>query len=299
MKRIILALLILCAAQSTWAQDLIVKADETKIEAKVLEITPEEVRYKRFSNPDGPTYVLPVETIRYIRYMNGEQEEFSSPAPQPAPAAPAASPAPAPAAPAASPAPAPAASAPEYVQTTYAVGDYYECGAVRGVVCSVEEGGRHGLVLSLGETTTNWDTFKKPDFRATGALDQHDGAKNMETIARYIEANGLSWSDFPAFDWCRALGEGWYLPAIDEWLTIAFNFNGNDRTTFNRQARNRMNEALKSHGGRKLDRMLYYFSSTEQDARMALTGHMAIEPPYVVPLAKSGITYLVRAVHKF
>jgi len=298
MKRIFLILLVLCAARSAAAQDLIVKTDEVQIEAKVLEITPEEVRYKRFSNPGGPTYVLPVENIRYIRYMNGEQEEFSAPAPA-VPAAPAApetsaAPQPAPAAPEQ-----PSAPAPEYGQTTYAVGDYYERGAVRGVVCSVEEGGRHGLVLSLGETTTNWDTFKKPDFRATGALDQHDGGKNMETIARYIEANGLSWSDFPAFEWCRALGEGWYLPAINEWLTIAFNFNGNDRTTFNRQARNRMNDALKAHGGRKLDRMLYYFSSTEQDARMALTGHMAVEPPYVVPLAKSGITYLVRAVHKF
>lgn len=60
MKRTILLLFAaLCGALTAAAQDLIVKTDATKIEAKVIEITPEAVRYKRFSNPDGPTYVLP------------------------------------------------------------------------------------------------------------------------------------------------------------------------------------------------------------------------------------------------
>ena len=61
MKRtILLSLAALCCALTAAAQDLIVKTDAAKIEAKVIEITPEAVRYKRFSNPDGPTYVLPV-----------------------------------------------------------------------------------------------------------------------------------------------------------------------------------------------------------------------------------------------
>ena len=67
MKRTILLLFAaLCGALTAAAQDLIVKTDATKIEAKVIEITPEAVRYKRFSNPDGPTYVLPVKEIHYI-----------------------------------------------------------------------------------------------------------------------------------------------------------------------------------------------------------------------------------------
>ena len=65
------------------AQDLIVKSDSTRVEARVLEISPEQIRYKRFSNPDGPTYVMPVGTIEYIRYANGETDRFRTPAPVP------------------------------------------------------------------------------------------------------------------------------------------------------------------------------------------------------------------------
>ena len=78
MKRTILLLLAaLCCALTAAAQDLIVKTDAAKIEAKVIEITPEAVRYKRFSNPDGPTYVLPVAQIHYIQYANGEKEYYT------------------------------------------------------------------------------------------------------------------------------------------------------------------------------------------------------------------------------
>ena len=78
MKRTILLLFAaLCGVLTAAAQDLIVKTDATKIEAKVIEITPDAVRYKRFSNPDGPTYVLPVAEIHYIQYANGEKEYYT------------------------------------------------------------------------------------------------------------------------------------------------------------------------------------------------------------------------------
>ena len=78
MKRSLLLLLAaICGVFTAAAQDLIVKTDSTKVEAKVIEITPENVRYKRFSNPEGPTYVLPVVEIHYIRYANGETEYYT------------------------------------------------------------------------------------------------------------------------------------------------------------------------------------------------------------------------------
>ena len=67
-KTILLLVAALCGVLTAAAQDLIVKTDATKVEAKVTEITPDAVRYKRFSNPDGPTYVLPVADIDYIQY---------------------------------------------------------------------------------------------------------------------------------------------------------------------------------------------------------------------------------------
>lgn len=301
MKRTLFTLSALCAVCGAAAQDRIVRTDDTTIEAKVLEITPDAVRYKRFSNPDGPTYVLPVGDIRYIQYVNGEREQFAPVQPAPEPAA---APAPAPAAPEApaadTPAAAPAAApGPDYVLKTYQVGDYYERDGLRGVVCQVTEDGLHGLLLSLGEAVLHWDTAKKADARAVGADDMSDGGKNMEAVARYIAESGASWEEFPAFRWCREQGEGWYLPSIDEWLAIGFNFNGGVRHIYNRQARVKMNDVLKEHGGKRLDGKIYYYSSTEQDARKAYCTHLGTEPPYLTPELKSGIAFSVRAVHRF
>ena len=47
-----------------------------------------------------------------------------------------------------------------------------------------------------------------------------------------------------------------------------------------------------------MDRLVYYFSSTEKDEKSAFTSHMSIEPPYVVEIPKYN-NFLVRAVHKF
>lgn len=303
-----------CGISAAVAQDLIVRTDSTRIEARVTEVSPETVRYKRFSNPDGPTYVLPVAGIDYIRYANGETDRFrqpAAPAPAPAVAAPVpgtpAAPAAAPDAPVAAPAPAsatssdpaaPAALPVQYELKRYAVGDYYDFNGVKGVVCKVTEDGLHGMVVSLDEVMIPWSVFRKPDLRTVGAVDRTDGRVNMEIVARYIAENGLSWDDFPAFKWCREQGEGWYLPAIDEVLAIGNNFNGGTRMHYDRQARNRFNDALKEHGGKRMDRLVYYFSSTEQDEKSVHTSHMDMKPPYVVGIPKYN-KFLVRAVHLF
>lgn len=297
-----------CGISAAVAQDLIVRTDSTRIEARVTEVSPETVRYKRFSNPDGPTYVLPVAGIDYIRYANGETDRFRQPAaPAPAPDASVATPAPAPDAPVAAPTPAsatasdpaaPAALPVQYELKRYDVGDYYDFNGVKGVVCKVTEDGLHGMVVSLDEVMIPWSVFRKPDLRTVGAVDRTDGRVNMEIVARYIAENGLSWDDFPAFKWCREQGEGWYLPAIDEVLAIGNNFNGGTRMHYDRQARNRFNDALKEHGGKRMDRLVYYFSSTEQDEKSVHTSHMDMKPPYVVGIPKYN-KFLVRAVHLF
>lgn len=59
------------------AQDVITKKNGTGIQAKVLEITTAEVKYKRFDNPSGPLYILPVADILTIRYENGTTDSFN------------------------------------------------------------------------------------------------------------------------------------------------------------------------------------------------------------------------------
>ncbi len=318
-RKITLLAVALGLTVSLSAQDLIVKADATQVEARVLEISPEQIRYKRFSNPDGPTYVLPVSAVDYIRYANGETESFRAaqpaqpePAPlQPVPSQPApsqavpaqpatpATPADRPAKTAAAPTPvySPAPATP-YALQRYNIGDFYDVDGVKGVVCQLDENRTHGLILSLDEIYLHWSEFDKTDMRTVGADDVADGRANMEKVAAYIAANNGSWDDFPAFKWCRDKGEGWYLPAINELLTIGHNYNGGSRAKYDRQARNRFNDALKEHGGDRMDRLVYYFSSTEKDEKSACTSHMDLEPPFVVEIPKYQ-KFLVRAVRRF
>ncbi len=305
-KNLGILLAALCSVATLSAQDRIVKTDRTQIEARVLEISPEQIRYKRFSNPDGPTYVLPIGDIDHIRYANGETETFRpaqpATAPQPAdatPTQPAAEPQ-QPASPVAvTGTPQQTAPAQNWqVARSYEIGEWYDRDGVQGIVCALNEDRTHGLILSLDEIYLHWSEYDKSDLRLVGADNTEDGEANMEKVAAYIAANGASWEDFPAFKWCRDKGEGWYLPAINELLQIGHNFNGGTRTKFDRRARNKFNDALKAHGGERMDRLVYYFSSTERNAKEACTSHMDLQPPYLIDIPKYN-KFLVRAVRKF
>ncbi len=76
MKQYLLLLFICLTPSYLLAQDIITKKDGTAIEAKIIEVSPSEIKYKKFSNPDGPTFILPTHVISSIRYQNGEKETF-------------------------------------------------------------------------------------------------------------------------------------------------------------------------------------------------------------------------------
>jgi len=60
------------------AQDKILKTDNAIIEAKVVEISASEIKYKKFSNLNGPTYTISKTDIQMIVYENGEKEMFNA-----------------------------------------------------------------------------------------------------------------------------------------------------------------------------------------------------------------------------
>lgn len=60
------------------AQDIIVMRDGSIVQSKVTEITTSEVKYKKYSNPDGPLYTIDKSTILAINYENGEKETFEA-----------------------------------------------------------------------------------------------------------------------------------------------------------------------------------------------------------------------------
>lgn len=96
---------------------------------------------------------------------------------------------------------------------TYQVGDYYDDGTKQGVVFEVSEDGRHGKIVSLRQSEQRW--CSEAEYRKgikTGATDQANGMTNH----RIIEQIDNWRNKYPAFAWCADLGEGWYLPAIEE-----------------------------------------------------------------------------------
>lgn len=58
--------------------DKIVKKDNTQIEARVIEIMDNQVKYRRFSNLDGPVYSISKSELAVIVYANGETELFGN-----------------------------------------------------------------------------------------------------------------------------------------------------------------------------------------------------------------------------
>ncbi|GAB3814733.1 hypothetical protein GCM10028895_08110 [Pontibacter rugosus] len=77
MKQILFSLLFMgCLSPSLQAQDMIMKRSGEKVEAKVLEITPSEIKYKRFSNQEGPIYILPKADVTLIQYADNSSESF-------------------------------------------------------------------------------------------------------------------------------------------------------------------------------------------------------------------------------
>ncbi len=79
MKKVLLsAFMMLFLLASVKAQDLITTKDGKDIQAKILEVTNTEVKYKKFNNQDGPTFTMNKSEILIVRYQNGENEVFSN-----------------------------------------------------------------------------------------------------------------------------------------------------------------------------------------------------------------------------
>lgn len=78
MKKFLFILMIAVTggAMKCAAQDVIVKKDGSTIVSKVLEITSTEVKYKKFTNLQGPTYTVAKTELQAINYENGEKDTF-------------------------------------------------------------------------------------------------------------------------------------------------------------------------------------------------------------------------------
>lgn len=71
MKKSIFLLIFTSTAICTFAQDIIVTRDAKRIEAKILEVSSSEIKYKEYNYQDGPLFILNTSEINTIIYQNG------------------------------------------------------------------------------------------------------------------------------------------------------------------------------------------------------------------------------------
>lgn len=155
---------------------------------------------------------------------------------------------------------------------TFKVGDFYPdpnvnledpaaVARIEGVVFSVTEDGKHGSIFSMKEGKgLKWSVLGGPDYTE----DKENGQANFEAI----KALEPDFYGYPAFVWCASLGEGWYIPAINELMVMR------DAWGITQAQRRALNKKIEQAGGDPLRQSVYveakgqnssamYYSSTE------------------------------------
>lgn len=77
MKKYLIFLLTLVASFTAVAQDVIVKNDNSTILCKIIEVNNNEVIYLKWSDLNGPRYVMDRSIIANINYQDGRQDKLN------------------------------------------------------------------------------------------------------------------------------------------------------------------------------------------------------------------------------
>lgn len=64
----------MCVVFNISAQDIIVKRNGDELQCRILEVSKNEVKYKRWTNQDGPAFSEKKSNIFMIKYENGEKD---------------------------------------------------------------------------------------------------------------------------------------------------------------------------------------------------------------------------------
>jgi len=74
---IIMIILTVLISKNINAQDIIFLKSGDKIDSKILEVNIDNIKYKKYSNQNGPVFTIPKKDIRMVTYENGESDIFN------------------------------------------------------------------------------------------------------------------------------------------------------------------------------------------------------------------------------
>ena len=76
MKKSSILLVLATITSLSFAQDIIITKDKRQIQAKIMEVSNQEIKYKKFNYQEGPLFTIPVNEIVSIAYENGDVEVY-------------------------------------------------------------------------------------------------------------------------------------------------------------------------------------------------------------------------------
>ena len=77
MKKLLVFLMTLLAVFTAVAQDVIIRKDNSTILCRIVEVHDDEVVYLKWSDLNGPCYVMDRSIISNINYQDGKQDKFN------------------------------------------------------------------------------------------------------------------------------------------------------------------------------------------------------------------------------
>lgn len=97
-------------------------------------------------------------------------------------------------------------------------GDVLQVNGVKGIVFNVNEDGTHGQMMSVKAFRGKQNLYcvKSAYLKVISMLDENDGKANTDELFAYASAKGISLTNYPVYNWCKSLGDGWYIPSINQ-----------------------------------------------------------------------------------
>ena len=111
-------------------------------------------------------------------------------------------------------------------------GDIIDINGTKAIVYQVDESGRHGTAMSINclrGVKDSWCNDKKLGNSLPSMSDENDGKANTQAVIDFAKSmNAIG--NFPIFEWCTKLGEGWYVPSLKELEAFVNFWLGNEQT---------------------------------------------------------------------
>lgn len=173
----------------------------------------------------------------------------------------------------------------------YEIGAIHEVNGVKGVIFAIKSdnnGDTYCYLFSMDEEDLQWST----KYEFCNCMSQR-GDYNTNDPFDYF---GMNIDDYPAFKWCKAHGEGWFLPSSTE-LHWMWEMLTNGERDFKASSVAKYNEFIVENGGEPFCETYYWSSNETSDDLVEVVAFMNDSVVCLDP--KKDNVYTARAAYRF